>query len=163
VSHDIRFATARTQRNHLLATAVAHRSLEAAADVIALARQRDQPYELADTLMILASHNMATAKQLRETYELYGELDALLPRARLRHMMRDQGIAIPGRSVTISENERLLASLVADGLTNRELATVLSATEKSVEGRLSRLFQRTGYRSRVELATAMLTGDYTPC
>jgi DNA-binding NarL/FixJ family response regulator len=77
--------------------------------------------------------------------------------------MRNQGIAIPGRSVTISENERLLASLVADGLTNRELATVLSATEKSVEGRLSRLFQRTGYRSRVELATAMLTGDYTPC
>jgi DNA-binding NarL/FixJ family response regulator len=60
----------------------------------------------------------------------------------------------------VAENERLLATLVTDGLTNRELATVLGASEKSVEGRLSRLFQRTGYRSRVELASAVLTGDY---
>jgi DNA-binding NarL/FixJ family response regulator len=60
----------------------------------------------------------------------------------------------------VAENERLLATLVTDGLTNRELATVLGASEKSVEGRLSRLFQRTGYRSRVELASAVLTGEY---
>jgi DNA-binding CsgD family transcriptional regulator len=154
--------TGRALRNHLLASAVVDRDLHAATTVIALARERDQPHELADTLMILAAHNMGATALLREAYELFGDLDALLPRARLRHLMRTHGIAIPGRSVTISENERLLASLVADGLTNRELATVLAATEKSVEGRLSRLFQRTGYRSRVELATAMLTGEYTP-
>jgi DNA-binding CsgD family transcriptional regulator len=154
--------TGRAQRNHLLASAVVDRDLEAATTVIALARDRAQPYELADTLMILAVHNMGATTLLRDAYELFGQLDALLPRARLRHLMRTHGIAIPGRSITISENERLLASLVADGLTNRELATVLATTEKSVEGRLSRLFQRTGYRSRVELATAMLTGEYTP-
>jgi DNA-binding NarL/FixJ family response regulator len=87
-------------------------------------------------------------------------MDALLPRALLRHLMREHGVAVPGRAATTAEQERLLASLVAEGLTNRELAGVLTTTEKSVEAKLTRLFQRTGYRSRVELATAMLTGEY---
>lgn len=53
-----------------------------------------------------------------------------------------------------------MAALVAEGLTNREMATVLDTTEKSAESRLTRLFQRTGYQSRVELATATLTGEH---
>ncbi|MEV3971320.1 hypothetical protein AB0K68_24730 [Streptomyces sp. NPDC050698] len=37
----------------------------------------------------------------------------------------------------MAENERLLATLVADGLGNKQIAVLLSASEKSVEGRLS--------------------------
>ncbi|MBP2327503.1 DNA-binding CsgD family transcriptional regulator [Kibdelosporangium banguiense] len=154
--------TGRAHRNHLLASAIVNHDHQAATAAVTLAREREQPHELADTLMTLAAHNIGDPTQLREAYEIFGNLDALLPRARLRHLMRTHGITIPGRNVTISENERLLASLIADGLTNREVATVLATTEKNIEGRLSRLFQRTGYRSRVELATAMLTGEYTP-
>ena len=51
---------------------------------------------------------------------------------------------------------------MVDGLGNRQIATVLGTSEKSVEGRLSRLFARAGYRSRVELATAVLTGQFQP-
>jgi DNA-binding NarL/FixJ family response regulator len=72
--------------------------------------------------------------------------------------MRVHGITVPGRKETVVENERLLATLAADGLTNKQLAMALRTSEKSVEGRLSRLFARTGYRSRIELSTAMLTG-----
>ncbi|SMC70660.1 AAA family ATPase [Kibdelosporangium aridum] len=157
-----RLGTGRARRNHLLATALVHDDYTAAGEAIATARNRGQTPEIADTLMHLLQHTMGTPALMREAYDLYGDMDALLPRAKLRRLMRDQGIAVPGRSVTNSENERLLASLVADGLTNRELATVLATTEKNVEARLSRLFQRTGYRTRVELATAILTGEYHP-
>jgi DNA-binding NarL/FixJ family response regulator len=90
-------------------------------------------------------------------YEMVEGLDALLCRSWLRTLMRDRGLAVPGRRQTLAENERLLA---ADGLTNKQLATVLQASEKSVESRLSRLFTRSGYQSRVELATVVHTGEY---
>ncbi|MFS8102722.1 LuxR C-terminal-related transcriptional regulator [Lentzea alba] len=152
--------TGRAHRNHLLARAVTWHDLAAAQEVQRLVVERDQPYEIAMTQTALATHGFATPHMLREAYELFGTLDALLPRALLRHLMREHGVAVPGRAATTAEQERLLASLVAEGLTNRELAGVLRTTEKSVEAKLTRLFQRTGYRSRVELATAMLTGDY---
>jgi DNA-binding NarL/FixJ family response regulator len=76
--------------------------------------------------------------------------------------MREYDIAVPDRQATAAENERVIATLVADGLSNREIAAGLRTSEKSVEGRLTRMFTRTGYRSRVELATAVLTGEYQP-
>lgn len=152
--------TGRSRLHAFLATAIADGDRAAAAEAVSLARQREQPFELANALSLLAGRELIDGKLLREAYELYGELDALLPRARLRQVMRDLDIAVPGRSATVAENERLLAALVTEGLTNRELAVVLGGSEKSVEGRLTRLFQRTGYRSRVELAAAMLTGEY---
>jgi DNA-binding NarL/FixJ family response regulator len=82
-------------------------------------------------------------------------------RAWLRNTMRHHGVSVPGRQATVAENERLLAVLVAEGLGNKQIATALQASEKSVEGRLSRLFARSGYHCRVELATAMLNGQFT--
>ncbi|SHF57685.1 helix-turn-helix domain-containing protein [Streptoalloteichus hindustanus] len=148
----------RVHRNHLLARVVAHK--DSGDEVVRLVRYRNQPWELAETLELVAVHGRGDTRLLQEAYGLYGQLDALLPRARLRHLMRERAIPVPGRAATVTENERLLATLVSEGLTNRELAAVLRTTEKSVEGRLTRLFHRTGYRSRVELATAILTGEY---
>jgi DNA-binding NarL/FixJ family response regulator len=58
----------------------------------------------------------------------------------------------------VEENERLLATLAAEGLSNKQIATALNTSEKSVEGRLSRLFTRSGYRSRIELSNAIVDG-----
>jgi DNA-binding NarL/FixJ family response regulator len=152
--------TGRAHRNHLLARAVTWHDKHAADGVRRIVVERDQPHEIALTLTALAAHGLGDARTLREAYELFGIMDALLPRALLRHLMREHGVAVPGRTATTAEQERLLACLVAEGLTNRELAGVLRSTEKSIEAKLTRLFQRIGYRSRVELATAMLTGEY---
>ncbi|MGI5499395.1 hypothetical protein [Lentzea sp. CA-135723] len=155
-----RMDTGRAHRNHLLARAVTWRDEAAVEEVRRIVVERGQPHEMARTWTTLVAFRLVEPQLLREAYELCGSMDALLPRALLRHMMRENGVAVPGRAATTAEQERLLASLVAEGLTNRELAGVLRTTEKSVEARLTRLFQRTGYRSRVELATAMLTGEY---
>ncbi|SDY07646.1 regulatory protein, luxR family [Amycolatopsis xylanica] len=124
------------------------------------AHDRAQPFETALVVERLVRHGAADPRLLTPTYETLGALDALLYRAWLRNLMREHGIAVPGRQETVAENEHLLALLAAEGLTNKQLATALKTSEKSVEGRLSRLFSRTGYRSRIELATAMLNGDH---
>jgi DNA-binding NarL/FixJ family response regulator len=46
--------------------------------------------------------------------------------------------------------------LVADGLSNDEIGRSLGITSKSVEAHISRIFARTGVRSRTELATTAI-------
>jgi DNA-binding NarL/FixJ family response regulator len=82
-----------------------------------------------------------------------------LERFRTPAAMRVAGITVPGRKQATVESEQLLATLIAEGLTNRQIATVLRLTEDAVANRLSRLFARTGLRSRTEVVTAVLT-DY---
>ncbi|MGP4015002.1 AAA family ATPase [Saccharopolyspora sp. 5N708] len=155
-----RLGTASARRNCLLARVLVQHDLDAADEVVRLTRERERPFELAGTLATVAESGLGEENLLSEAYGLFGELGALIPRARLRLVMRRRNITVPGRAATVAENERLLATLVAEGLTNQQLATVLGTSEKSVEGRLTRFFQRTGYRSRAELATATLSGEF---
>lgn len=152
--------TGRAELARLLTRAEVLDDRDAGRAAVALARERGIPHEAARVFRRAALCGVDTAALLAESYELLGELDALLWRARLRVTMREHDVTVPGRRTSTRENERLLAVLVAEGLPNRQLAQVLATSEKSVEGRLSRMFARTGYRSRVELAAATLTGDY---
>ncbi|MGW1781792.1 helix-turn-helix transcriptional regulator [Streptomyces sp. NPDC002143] len=62
----------------------------------------------------------------------------------------------------LSEQDVQLITMVGEGATNRQIAARLACSEKTVEQRLTRLFQRTGRRSRVELTTAWLDGALMP-
>jgi DNA-binding CsgD family transcriptional regulator len=59
----------------------------------------------------------------------------------------------------LTELDVELMRMVSDGATNRQIAVGLACSEKTVEQRLTRLFQRTGCRSRAELAAAWLEGN----
>ena len=52
----------------------------------------------------------------------------------------------------LTEAERRIAALVAEGRTNREVAAALFVTEHTVEGALTRAYRKLGVRSRTELA-----------
>ncbi|MFF3849941.1 AAA family ATPase [Streptomyces sp. NPDC002328] len=136
-------------------SADAGRQLREAVD---LARSRSQPFETAVTLLAVARANEGPAKLLHEAYELFGETGATLWRFHTRTAMREAGLVVPGRGEATAENQRLLATLLAEGLTNRQIAQVLRLSEDAVANRLSRLFARTGMRSRTEVVTAVLTG-----
>ncbi|WP_410663446.1 AAA family ATPase [Amycolatopsis sp. lyj-84] len=133
----------------------------AAEACLRLVRERGQPFEVARSISRLAGGGLGDPALLAEAYELFGGLDALLERAWLRNLMRAHDVPIPGRRETVAENERLLGLLVSEGLSNKEIAQMLRTSGKSVEGRLSRLFTRTGLTSRIELARALL-GDAFP-
>jgi hypothetical protein len=154
--------TSRTTMLTLLARATVDKDHEAAHECERMARDRAHPLEQATVLARLARHGGAEPRLFSEAYGLLGTLDAVLYRAWSRNLMRDHSVPVPGRKETVAENERLLAMLAAGGLSNKQLAAVLRTSDKSVEGRLSRLFTRTGYRSRIELSTAMLNGEYRP-
>jgi DNA-binding NarL/FixJ family response regulator len=140
--------------------ALAHSDPAAAAECLRLAQESGQAFEAAHLELNLAAAGLTDPAGLLDVYAFYGRFDALLARAWTRSVMEARGVPVPGRAVTKAENERLLGQLLTEGLTNRQIATVLGSSEKSVEGRLGRLFSRTGYRSRIELATALLDGTY---
>ncbi|MFD9430902.1 AAA family ATPase [Streptomyces sp. NPDC060002] len=159
-----RTGSARTRLSYLLASArvLRQESPGAARDdlreAVDLARSRSQPYETAVTLVTAADAGAGPPALLHEAYELFGRTGSALARFRTRAAMREAGITVPGRRQATAENERLLATLIAEGLTNRQIATVLRVSEDAVANRLSRLFARTGLRSRTEVVTAVFTG-----
>ncbi|MEU5259414.1 helix-turn-helix transcriptional regulator [Amycolatopsis sp. NPDC021455] len=155
-----RMGTERAELNRLTLHALVHSDAAAAEAAMKLLRLRDQPLEQAVAFERFVRYGLAEPSLLSESYAIFGEMDAWMSRSWSRTLMRQHGVHVPGRQATLAENERLLAVLVAEGLGNKQIAALLQTGEKSVEGRLSRLFQRTGYRSRVELATAILDGQY---
>jgi pimeloyl-ACP methyl ester carboxylesterase/DNA-binding CsgD family transcriptional regulator len=61
--------------------------------------------------------------------------------------------ALRGRAApTLTSRQREVAALVADGLSNREIARRLSINERSAEGHVERIRLRLGFRSRAQIA-----------
>ena len=56
---------------------------------------------------------------------------------------------------SLTASERRVAELAAQGLTNREIAQALFVTARTVEGHLTRTFQKLDLRSREDLAEAL--------
>jgi DNA-binding CsgD family transcriptional regulator len=72
----------------------------------------------------------------------------------------------PGRGSTVesalSPRELEVATLVAGGKRNREVAATLFLSEKTVESHLARIYDKLGVRSRAALATILAADGYAP-
>ncbi len=53
----------------------------------------------------------------------------------------------------LSKRERETASLIAQGKSNREIAQVMTVGEKTVETYVTRILNKLGFDSRVQIAT----------
>ena len=58
----------------------------------------------------------------------------------------------PSTPFELTETERTIASLVARGQTNQEVADALFVSPSTVQANLKRVYQKLGVRSRTELA-----------
>lgn len=58
----------------------------------------------------------------------------------------------------LTERERAIAGLIADGLTNRAVSDHLGITEKTIEAHLTRVYRKLAVKSRTELRAALLHG-----
>jgi ATP/maltotriose-dependent transcriptional regulator MalT len=67
-----------------------------------------------------------------------------------------------GGSIGLSAREWEVATLVAAGKRNREVAAALFLSEKTVETHLARIYDKLGVRSRAALATILAASDYAP-
>ena len=66
-------------------------------------------------------------------------------------------IAVPAPTDVLTETERHVAALVAQGHTNREVAAAMFVTQNTVQTHLRHIFQKLGVRSRTELAARLLS------
>jgi len=64
--------------------------------------------------------------------------------------------SVPGASVTRRQYE--VAQLVAQGLTNRDIASRLGISERSAESHVERIRDRLGFRSRSQIAAWIVAG-----
>jgi DNA-binding NarL/FixJ family response regulator len=128
--------------------------LEAA---VAVASRNRTPLEHARALVALgaAQRRAKRRREARETLETalaaFERLKAALWAERARAELR----RVSGRAPTqgaLTPAETRIASLVAEGKTNREVAAALFLSERTVEGHLSRVYGKLGVRSRTELA-----------
>jgi DNA-binding NarL/FixJ family response regulator len=123
-----------------------------------------QPFERGRTLLARgqierrAKHRAAARVSLTEALELFDGLGAPLWSERAAAELA----RIPGRahaSGELTETERRVAELVADGLSNKEVAAKLFVSVRAVESNLSKIYAKLGVRSRAELASRRARED----
>jgi DNA-binding CsgD family transcriptional regulator len=115
-----------------------------------------EPFELARTLLVKGtierrSKQRAAARlTLTEALDLFDSLGAPL----WAEKAASELARIPGRSSAsgeLTETERRVAELVAEGLSNKEVAARLFVTVRTIEANLSKVYAKLGIRSRTEL------------
>ena len=134
---------------------VAERSLE---DALAAHERLGNPFERARTLFVLGRVQRRTKRRaharrtLGEALTTFEEMGARLWAEHARHELS----RIPGRRGRdfdeLTEAEQRIAALVAEGYSNKEAASALFVSAKTVEAALTRIYRKLGVRSRTELA-----------
>ncbi|MCX2731489.1 LuxR C-terminal-related transcriptional regulator [Saccharopolyspora sp. NFXS83] len=145
----------------LMAQAELRGAAEPAERAMEIARRRQDVPQLAALHLLLAELSEEPKASLYEAHAMARRLNWTELRFGAQELMRERGIAPPrtrSKQQLISSTESRIVRLVSDGYTNRQIAMAIQVSEKTVESRLTRLFARTGCRSRVELATASLEG-----
>lgn len=120
----------------------------------------DDPFQRGRTLLALGATQRRTKRrrEVRETLERALEAFDHLPAPLWADKARAELARIGGRAPSrgeLTEAERRIAALVAEGRTNREVAAALFLTEHTVETALSRVYRKLGVRSRAELASRL--------
>ena len=132
-------------------------------EALAWHAQVELPLDRGRTLLALgvAQRRMKRRREARETLEqslaVFERIGAALWAERAHAELR----RISGRAPTpgaLTPAEERVATLVAAGKTNREVAAALFLSERTVEGHLSHVFGKLGVRSRTELANALASG-----
>ncbi len=134
----------------------------------------DTPFERARTLLVLGERRRR-ARRVRQAREPLGAalavfegLGAVRWAEWARRELRAAGTraqpARPAVTGALTPQELQVALTVARGATNREAATALLISPKTVEYHLARVYAKLGVRSRAELAGRMAsrTSDFLP-
>ncbi|MFE2595680.1 AAA family ATPase [Streptomyces sp. NPDC059396] len=156
-------ASPMTREVVLLGRGMVHGDADSALAAYRLARQRVDVLLRLDCCQCLAEVGDDPRLWLAEATRSGHALGMGRPiRSRLGASARRRNVSLPRRRAAREgrgERDARLIAMVSEGSTNRQIAARLACSEKTVEQRLTRLFRRTGCRSRVELAAAWLDGS----
>ena len=112
------------------------------------------PYEVATARLLLGQacrtcgDDEAAASSLTQAAEIFDRLGAAMDSQQVRAFG-----ATPGRPAGLTEREAEVLALVASGQTNKEIATALHLSERTVARHLSNIFTKVGVTSRTAAAS----------
>ena len=148
--------------NALRARALVHRDPDAGRAYAAFAEREGWVVEQAHAALLLGTLDVEPGTNLPAAYRLFDGMGAAPWRRRAAAALRERGLTVPRRAAqatsTLTETEQQLVRLVRDGLSNRQIATAMSYSPKTIEVYLSRLYAKTGFASRLELIRAVDAG-----
>jgi DNA-binding CsgD family transcriptional regulator len=133
-----------------------HRAEPAFEEALQQHRRVQEPFELARTLLSFGSVQRR-AKKRAYARELLGRALAIFEELGARQWAERtcaELARIGGRAPSsgdLTATERQLTALVAQGLSNKEIAAALFVTPKTVGTKLSRIYAKVGVHSRTEL------------
>jgi DNA-binding CsgD family transcriptional regulator len=135
-------------------------ALAAFDEALGLHAEIDLPLDRGRTLLALGAAQRRTKRRrearmtLEEALAVFEGIGAALWADRARAELK----RISGRAASpgvLTPAEERVATLVADGRTNREVAAALFLSDRTVEGHLSRVFAKLGVRHRAEVGPAL--------
>jgi DNA-binding CsgD family transcriptional regulator len=115
------------------------------------------PFERARTLLALGTEQRRARqrRRARETLEhalaVFEELGAEPWSAKARAEIARIGGRVPSAGA-LTPSERRIAELVAEGKTNKEVASILVVADRTVESALTQIYRKLDVRSRTQLA-----------
>jgi DNA-binding CsgD family transcriptional regulator len=104
-----------------------------------------------------AKRRAEAREQLVAATSVFGAVGAKVWERRARDELRAAGARLPrtASGAALTAQEQRIASLVAEGLSNKEIAGRLVLSTKTVEGHLRSMFEKLGVTSRTQVARAM--------
>ena len=162
-SSEVRAACAEAEL--LLARGEAAAAARVAGAASSLAAERDTPLDglaaglLAGRALAAAGERERAVPGLRAVATAAERGGALRFRDDARRELRQLGTRLPAEPIraaagleALTGREREIATLVAAGRMNKQIAAALALSEKTIEANLSRIYAKVGVRSRAELA-----------
>ena len=138
------------------------RDEDAARDYLELAHAEEIAFEIARAELTLGELDIDPGEHLTTAYRNFDALSAAPWRRRAATALRTRGLTVPRPAQraggALTDAEAALVRLVRDGLTNRQIATALHYSPKTVEAYLSRIYAKTECASRVQLIRAVDAG-----
>jgi DNA-binding CsgD family transcriptional regulator len=114
-------------------------------------------------LLLAAGEREAALDHLDDAWDVYDRMGALAPRARVQRLMREVGARrtkwvsdqTQVQKVSLTEAERRVAYLIANGHTNKATAKSLGISINTVGAHLRSIYHKLSVQSRVQLANVL--------
>lgn len=139
--------------------ALVARDAEAARTGVDVAGHAGLAFERARTQVALGRVDPGEVDGLVDAYRTFQALGADRERRRAGALLTDRGAKVPrqrsSRSGPLTHAELAIARLVQQGMRNKEIATFLHYSPRTVEVYLSRIYNKLSVSSRLELARAL--------
>lgn len=125
-------------------------------------------YSAAQAHFYLAHWGADAARHVARAHELFTSMNAQLWLPRVNELAKRLGVSATTASrprgktadhSALTRTETQLVALLRQGLTNRQISVVLHYSPKTIEVYVSRLYQKVGCHSRLELVLAAERGE----